>query len=72
MMNVASPFRLKPRIDAAESERRRKAVDFARGSIRFEGGVLSSEVETLNDRFIAGELSDEEHTAAILALYAVN
>ena len=55
-----------PLISAEESAQRKKAVDFARGSVRFEGFILSPETEALNARFIAGELTEAEQSAAIL------
>ena len=45
-----------------ERARRREAVNFARGSVRFEGIVLSDEAEALAERFINGEITLEEHT----------
>ena len=45
-----------------ERTRRREAVNFARGSVRFEGIILSAEAEALAERFINGEISLEEHT----------
>jgi len=56
-------------ISAEERTKRQCAVDFARGSVRFEGFILGPEVEELNRRFIAGELTSEEHVAEILRLY---
>ena len=44
-----------------ERARRREAVNFARGSVRFEGIVLSDEAEALAERFINGEITLEEH-----------
>lgn len=49
-------------ITEEERARRREAVNFARGSVRFEGIVLSAEAEALAERFINGEISLEEHT----------
>ena len=49
-------------ITEEERARRREAVDFARGSVRFEGIVLSTAAEALAERFINGEISLEEHT----------
>jgi hypothetical protein len=54
-------------ISDAERTRREREVRFARGSVRYEGGVLSSEVERLNARYIDGEIESAELTAAILA-----
>ncbi len=45
-----------------ERARRREAVNFARGSVRFEGIVLSDEAEALAEQFINGEITLEEHT----------
>jgi hypothetical protein len=58
-----------PRISAAERARREASVTYARGSIRLEGFTLSPEVEELNRRYIDGELSSKELSAAILAHY---
>lgn len=58
-----------PAISAEERAKRQRAVDFARGSVRFEGFVLSPEVEELNRRFIEGELTSDEHVAGTLRLY---
>lgn len=54
-------------ISDAERTQREREVGFARGSVRYEGGVLSSEVERLNARYIDGEIESDELTAAILA-----
>jgi len=44
-----------------------QTVDFARGSIKLSGGGLSPEIEALNRRYIAGDLSSNEHREALLA-----
>lgn len=56
-------------IDDQERARRKAAVDYARGSVRFEGFVLSPEVEKINRQFVEGELTGDEHVAAIKAIY---
>lgn len=67
-MNVATPITSSaPAISEAERARRLSEVNFARGSVRYEGGILSDEIENLNARYVAGEISSEELTAAILA-----
>jgi hypothetical protein len=67
-MNIITPLDpSRPTISAAERSRREREVNFARGSVRYEGGVLSDEIERLNARYIAGEISSDELTAAILA-----
>jgi hypothetical protein len=63
----AAPVAEISRIDADERSRRTASVDYARGSVRLEGFTLSPEVEEMNRRYIAGELSSKELTAAILA-----
>ena len=42
-------------------------LEFARGSVRFEGFILSPEVEQINRRFIDGELTGDQHIEAIKA-----
>ncbi|WP_267389691.1 antitoxin VbhA family protein [Sphingomonas sp. GC_Shp_3] len=56
-----------PDLSDKERSRRQRAVDFARGSTRLSGGELDPEVEALNARYIAGELSSDEHVAAVIA-----
>lgn len=53
----------------SEEERilRKKAIDFARGSVRLEGCILDAEIERLNAEFIAGNLTNEEHSRACQA-----
>ena len=55
--------------DLSDEERtsRQRSIDFARGSIQLSGGALTPETEALNARYIAGELSDREHTDAVIA-----
>ncbi|WP_426422555.1 antitoxin VbhA family protein [Bradyrhizobium genosp. A] len=55
------------RISAEERARRKVSVDYARGSVRLEGFVVSSFFDEMNQRYIDGEISGEELTAAILA-----
>ena len=54
-------------ISGGERERRAYAVNFGRGSVRYEGGILTQEAEEINARFINGELSLDEFVAAVLA-----
>ena len=56
-----------------ETERARRIceVNFARGNVRHEGGILSDEIERLNARYIAGEIDSDELTSAILASQTV-
>lgn len=35
--------------------------------MRYEGGILSDEIERLNVRYVAGEIDSDELTAAIVA-----
>ena len=56
-----------PELFDEERIRRQRAVDFARGSVQLSGGGLDPEVEALNARYIAGEMSDDEHVVAVIA-----
>jgi hypothetical protein len=56
-------------ISAEERARRKASVDYARGSVRLEGVVLSTFVEEMNRRYIDGEITGEQLTAAIKAQY---
>lgn len=49
-------------ISEQERQRRSEAIRKARNSVRLEGVVLDAEIEALNQRFIDGEISNEEHT----------
>ena len=51
---------------ADQRERRQKAFDFARGSVRLEGFVLDDQTEALFARYIDGDLDRPGLTAAIL------
>jgi len=55
-------------IGAAERKRRKDEVDFARGSCRLEGIILSDEAEVLNKLYINGEITSDEHLKQGLAL----
>jgi hypothetical protein len=59
-----------PAISEEERVRRQRAVDFARGSVAYEGGSLTDETEHISARYVAGEIDGDEMTAAILKLYA--
>ena len=48
-----------------ERRRRQKAIDYARGSVRLEGFTLDPDIEALNQRYVDGELTRAELTAAI-------
>ncbi|VVD60865.1 antitoxin VbhA family protein [Pandoraea cepalis] len=56
-----------PKISDEERVRRKAAIDVARGSVRFEGIILSDAVEEANRRFIEGELTGDEHIEAVKA-----
>lgn len=53
--------------DVVARAKRRQAIDFARASVELEGLTLSPEVEAINRRYIDGELTGDEHVAAIRA-----
>jgi hypothetical protein len=56
---------VRPRITAEERARRKAAIDYARGSVRLEGFIVSDFAEELNRRYIDGEMTRAELTAAI-------
>ena len=58
----------RPTLSGEEQAARRKAVETARHSTLLSGFRLDPEAEALNARYIAGELTRDELTAAILAL----
>ena len=51
---------------AGQRERRKQAIDFARGSVRLEGFVLDDQTEALFASYIMGDLDRPELNAAIL------
>jgi hypothetical protein len=67
-MNAVTPFASpRPVISDAERARRVEAVNFGRGSVRYEGGILTDEIELINARFVSGELTSEEFVEAVKA-----
>lgn len=46
-----------PKITEAERARRQEVVDYGRGTVRLEGFTLSPEMEELNRRYAAGEIT---------------
>ena len=56
------------RISTKEQSNRQSAIDFARGSVRYEGFILSNEAEQIGERFVAGHLTLADYIAAIKAL----
>jgi len=67
MNAIPKPHQLRPQITEQERAERQASIEFARGSVRLEGFVLSPAVEEINRRFIDGELTGDEHIAAIKA-----
>ncbi|MCW5730597.1 MAG: antitoxin VbhA family protein [Alphaproteobacteria bacterium] len=49
-----------PSISEQERAARKAAYDFARGSVRLEGFVLSDEAEALIARYLDGQLTREQ------------
>lgn len=47
----------KPKITEAERARRQDVVDYGRSTVRLEGFILSPEMEELNRRYVAGEIT---------------
>ena len=67
MNAIPKPHQLHPQISEQERARRKASIDNARGSVRFEGFILTPEVEEINRQFIDGELTGDQHIAAIKA-----
>ena len=65
MNAIPKPQHLQAQISPQERERRKASIDYARGSVRFEGFVLSPDIEHINRRFIDGELTRQQHIEAI-------
>ena len=55
-------------LSAKEKAFREAQVAYGRGTVRLEGFTLSEEFEALNRRYIAGEITFEEHGAAAARL----
>ena len=65
-MNVAMPFTpARLAITDEERARRLEAVNFSRGSVRYEGGIQTDEVEAIAARYVAGELTLDEYITAV-------
>ena len=58
-------------IEPEERQRRQAAIDFARGSVRLEGFVISDEAEAIGRQFVEGEMTLPEYVAAIMAISKV-
>ena len=59
---------IRPSLSKEERARRRKAVETARASNQLSGFEPAPTAEALNALYVAGELTRDELTAAILAL----
>ena len=57
----------RPPLPEEERARRHKAVETARRSMQLSGFELDAETQALNARYVDGELTSDELTAAILA-----
>lgn len=49
-------------ITQEEKQRRQELINFAIGNVRFEGVVLSKEIEKINQKYINGEIAKLEHS----------
>ncbi|HRE16437.1 MAG TPA: antitoxin VbhA family protein [Rhodocyclaceae bacterium] len=58
-------------ISEEERDRRQAAIDFARGSVRFEGYILDDTLEALSARFVQGEFTPDEFMEEIRAYVRV-
>ncbi|WP_158744933.1 antitoxin VbhA family protein [Acidisphaera sp. L21] len=57
-------------LSAGERARRKKAIDYARGSVRLEGFVLDDAAEALFACYVQGEIDRRELDAAVAGLAA--
>lgn len=55
-----------PAISTEERAKRKRGIDFARGSVRLEGFILDDQTEALFARYVDGDLDSPGLTAAIL------
>ena len=67
-MNVIAPTKPKPRISAAEMERRREALRQADASNRIEGLYPSVATTAIYEQFIRGEIELDEIWPRVQAL----
>jgi len=56
-------------ISLEEKAFREALVAYGRGTVRLEGIEPSEAFEALNSRYIAGEITFEEHAAAVMRLH---
>jgi Antitoxin VbhA len=56
-------------ITPEEKAFREAQVAYGRGTVRLEGFTLGEEFEALNRRYIAGEITFEEHGEAVMRLH---
>ena len=57
-------------LSAEERARRKKAIDYARSSVRLEGFVLDDAVSALFVRYVQGAIDRRELDAAVAGLAA--
>jgi hypothetical protein len=57
--------------DAYEGVRSKRiaALNYARGSVRLEGFILSARVEAIHQQYIDGKITTEERIQAIIRLH---
>lgn len=67
MNAMVVPAAPSPAISKDERARRAYAVSFGGGSTYLSGGTLTDEAQAINARFVAGELTQAEWIAAMLA-----
>ena len=56
---------LQPLISDVERARRKQNIDYARGTLRYDGIHLTPEIEAINARFIDGYLTNSEHSEQV-------
>ncbi len=53
-------------ISMNEKQKRTDAINFAMGSIRFEGSELPQEIKNINQQFIDGLIDNEQHSKLVM------
>lgn len=57
------------KISPAERAKRLAAANFARGSVRLEGFIVSPEADALQEQYVNGEITSEEVILGLDKLY---
>ncbi len=56
-------------IDEGVRSKRIAALNYARGSVRLEGFILTDEAEAIHQQYIDGKITSEERIEAIIRMH---